>query len=231
MVRPAMLAAILFTLSAAPRDANTISAALQARYQHARSLRASFFERYTDGSAGSSSESGTVYFSRPGRMRWEYESPEEKLFIVDGTNVWFYVPADHTASRAKLKESSDWRTPLALLTGKADLAKLCRSIRLADADELRTSERDNRPIPAGNSLLVCLPRDAAPNDPSYQALFEVDPQSQLARVLIREPGRVETEFRFGNWEENPDIPEIKFHFQPPPGVAIVDEESLGNEIH
>jgi hypothetical protein len=141
------------------------------------------------------------------------------------------VPADHTASRAKLKESSDWRTPLALLTGKADLAKLCRSIHLADAEEVKASERDDRTVPSGNSLLVCLPRDSGSNGPSYNALFEVDPDAELVRVLIREPGRVETEFRFRNWEENTDIPEVKFHFQPPPGVAIVDEESLANEIH
>jgi outer membrane lipoprotein carrier protein len=230
-MRPAILVAIVFALSTAPRDARSMSAALQARYQHVRTLRANFFERYTDGNGGSSSESGTVYFSRPGRMRWEYESPEEKLFIVDGSSVWFYVPADHTASRAKLKESSDWRTPLALLTGKADLAKLCRSIHLADAEEVKASERDDRPVPSGNSLLVCMPRDTGLNGPSYKALFEVDPESQLVRVLIREPGRVETEFRFGNWEENTDIPEIKFHFQPPPGVAVVDEESLANEVH
>jgi outer membrane lipoprotein carrier protein len=227
----AIIATIFLALTGATRDASSISAGLQGRYQRARTLRANFFERYTDGNGGSSSESGTVYFSRPGRMRWEYESPEEKLFIVDGSNVWFYVPADHTASRAKLKESSDWRTPLALLTGKADLAKLCRSIHLAGADEVKASERDNRAVPSGNSVLVCVPRDTSSNDPSYKALFEVDPESELVRVLIREPGRVETEFRFGNWEENSDIPEIKFHFQPPPGVAIVDEESLASEIH
>lgn len=230
-MRSAILAALFLAVSTAPRDAHSISLALQARYQHARTLRASFFERYSDGNGGSSSESGTVYFSRPGRMRWEYESPEEKLFIVDGTSVWFYVPADHTASRSKLKQSSDWRTPLALLTGKADLGKLCRALRLADAGELKASERDDRSVPSGNSLLVCVPRDAPSNDSSYNALLEVDPQSQLVRVLIEEPGHVETEFRFGNWTENTDIPEIKFHFQPPPGVAIVDQESLANKIY
>jgi outer membrane lipoprotein carrier protein len=230
-MRLVLLAAILIALATPPRDAGTISAALQARYQHARTLKASFFERYSDGHGGASSESGTVYFSRPGRMRFEYESPEEKLFIVDGTNVWFYVPADNTASRAKLKESSDWRTPLALLTGKADLTKLCRSLRLADAEAEKESARDGRGVPAGNSILICQPRDVSADDPSYQVLFEVDPQAQLARVLIREPGHVETEFRFGNWIENADIPEIKFHFQPPPGVAIVDEQTLAGEIH
>ncbi len=222
---------MLFLMTASTaQDVNTVRRALEARYQHARTLRASFFERYTDGNGGASAESGTVYFSRPGRMRWEYESPEQKLFIVDGTNVWFYVPADHTASRAKLKESSDWRTPLALLTGKADLSKLCRSIQLAGADAEKGATIEEQPVPPGNSVLLCVPRDAAGSDNSFQVLFETDPDAHLVRVLIREPGHVETEFRFGNWEENGAIPEVKFHFQPPPGVTIVDEQSLAGEI-
>jgi outer membrane lipoprotein carrier protein len=230
MIRGAIAAMLILVAATPARDVNSVRRALEARYQHARTLRASFFERYTDGNGGASSESGTVYFSRPGRMRWEYESPEQKLFIVDGTNVWFYVPADHTASRAKLKESSDWRTPLALLTGRADLTKLCRSIQLVDADAEKGTQLDEQPAPAGNSVLSCVPREASGSDASFQVLFETDPDAHLVRVLIREPGHVETEFRFGNWEENAAIPEIKFHFQPPPGVAIVDEESLAGEI-
>jgi outer membrane lipoprotein carrier protein len=210
-------------------DAHSVQRSLEARYRNAHTLKADFYERYTDGNGGALSESGTVYFSRPGRMRWEYESPEEKLFIVDGTNVWFYVPADHTASRAKLKESSDWRTPLALLTGKADLSKLCRSIQLAaDADKGGEFQRES--IPPGDTVLQCVPRDASANDPALRVFLESDSDARLVRVLIHEAGHVETEFRFGNWEENVEIPEAKFHFQPPPGVAIVDEESLAGEI-
>jgi outer membrane lipoprotein carrier protein len=230
MIRVALGAVLLLTAASPGRDVNSVRRALETRYQHARTLRATFFERYTDGNGGALAESGTVYFSRPGRMRWEYESPEQKLFIVDGTNVWFYVPADHTASRAKLKESSDWRTPLALLTGKADLSKLCRSIQLVGQDAEKGTQLEQQAVPPANSVLLCLPRDASGSDPSFQVLFETDPDAQLVRVLIREPGHVETEFRFGNWEENAVIPEVKFHFQPPPGVTVVDEESLAGEI-
>ena len=227
-----VLAMVFMAAAANPeRDADSVRRSLEARYHQARTLRASFYERFTDGSGGQAAESGTVYFSRPGRMRWEYESPEEKLFVVDGTNVWFYVPADHTASRAKLKESSDWRTPLALLTGKADLSKLCRSIQLAGSVDEKADGVDPATIPADNNVLVCVPRDAPSKDGAYHVLFQTDAQSQLVRVVIREPGRVQTEFRFGNWEENAPIPEVKFHFEPPPGVSIVDEESLANEIH
>jgi outer membrane lipoprotein carrier protein len=222
--------AILALATVPGQNASALAHALEARYQHARTLRANFFERYSDGNGAAAAESGIVYFSRPGRMRWEYESPEEKLFIVDGTNAWFYVPADRTASRAKMKESSDWRTPLALLAGKADLTKLCRSIQLAGADAEKGSQLEEQAVPPGDTVLLCVPRDASGSDTTLQVLFETDPDSKLVRVLIREAGHVETEFRFGNWEENVEIPEVKFHFQPPPGVAIVDEESLAGEI-
>jgi outer membrane lipoprotein carrier protein len=233
-----LLILCLATPLASARDANSIRRALELRYKHAATLKAVFFERYTDGNGGISAESGTVYFSRPGRMRWEYESPEEKLFLVDGTNVWFYVPADHTASRAQFKESSDWRAPLALLAGKADLAKLCRSVSIDDPSTNPSSKPDDRPTEAGNTVLRCLPRGQnadAPDDTGAgtirEILFEVTPDAQLVRVLIRQPGNLETEFRFGDWQENIAIPETKFHFVPPPGVEVVDESKLAGDVH
>jgi outer membrane lipoprotein carrier protein len=228
-----VLVVIALTAAAPGRDAGSISHALESRYRHARTLKAIFLERYSDGNGGTSSESGTVYFSRPGRMRWEYESPEQKLFLVDGTNAWFYIPADHTASRAKMKESSDWRTPLALLAGKADLSQLCRRIEIVASDPGAAGGLDEKSSTPGNTLLRCIPRGTS--DASDVALpyviLETDPQARLARLVIREPGHVETEFRFGNWEENIAIPEVKFHFQPPPGVAVVDQTSLIDAIH
>lgn len=209
----------------------TIVHKLESRYQHARTLKAVFFESYTDGNGGIEADSGTAYFEKPGRMRWEYESPETKLFLVDGKTVWFYVPADRTASRAKLKESSDWRTPLSLLAGKADLGKLCRQITAANPSA-RRSQPDERPSSAGNVVLRCIPRDSSggPHGAIRDVLLEVTPQSYLARITIREAGNAQTEFRFADWQENPPIADAKFHFQPPPGVQIVDEEALAGQV-
>jgi len=204
--------------------------ALEQRYHHAGTLKAIFFESYSDGNGGVSAESGTVYFSRPGRMRWDYESPEQKLFLVDGTNVWFYVPSDHTASRAKLSQSTDWRTPLALLAGKADLSKLCRTIETIDAKAPALKPGDVHAAP-GDTVLRCIPRESPESETIREVLFEIDAQAFLTRVVIGETGNVTTEFRFGNWEENLPIPEAEFHFQAPPGVAIVDEEALAGSIH
>ena len=215
------------------QNAQQVARAIERRYQHASTLKAGFYERYSDGKGSSQSESGTVYFSRPGRMRWDYESPEKKLFLVDGTNVWFYVPADRTASRAKMKESSDWRTPIALLAGKADLSRLCGTLALVDAASAETSQLESRPSKAGNIVLRCTPRKTPGDaqDSFREVLLETDPEAHLVRVVIREAGNLETEFRFGNWEENVPIPEVQFHFQPPAGVAIVDEATLAGAIH
>ncbi|HEV2287634.1 MAG TPA: outer membrane lipoprotein carrier protein LolA [Candidatus Acidoferrales bacterium] len=184
-----------------------------------------FLEKYTSGGSAISVESGTVYFEKPGRMRWDYDSPSTKMFLVDGKNVWYYVPANHTASRTSIKESSDWRTPLALLAGKANLERICGSLRLGSG----TGGSEERPAEAGNAVLVCSPRkeDA---DAFTKAVFEVNPRDQLVRVAIRQPGDIETEFRFGDWHENVRIEEAKFHFTPPVGVAIVDDSALARSV-
>jgi outer membrane lipoprotein carrier protein len=222
------LSTLVLVASSTTGNARAIVRQLQSRYQTAKTLKADFFEAYIQAGGSRIAESGTVYFSRPGRMRWEYESPAKKLFLVDGTNAWFYVPADHTASRAKIKESSDWRTPIALLAGKADLGELCRDVSLVDP--AKAANEEEKALAPENSVLRCDPRGDPAQTGLNEVLLEVTPQSDLARVLIRESAGVETEFRFGNWQRNIPIPEGQFHFDAPPGVSIVDQNSLLNQI-
>ena len=227
--------AILIPIQLAHADISPQAAAaaraLEAHYHDAKTLEAIFLERYSDSRQGLEAESGKVYFSRPGRMRWEYEAPEQKLFISDGKTVWFYVPSDHTVTRAPIKQSTDWRTPLALLTGKAKLSELCEKLDLSA----------NTPGTQGDIVLSCRPKgekaklkDAsgedleasiAPLDQQFdEVLLEVNPQTgELADVRILQPGGIELEYRFGNWHENVPLAESLFHFQAPSGVAIVEQ--------
>lgn len=224
MISVFLLAVLLSPFSSAPLDASQVRHALESRYHQARTLRAVFFEKYTDGNGGGTAESGVLYFSRPDRMRWDYESPRSKMFLVDGTNVWYYVPDDHVVSRARIRQSSDWRTPIAFLAGKMDLGRFCRSLDLVNPGENSSDDL----LDPHDSLLRCVPRGESSDQGGsvQEVLFEVQPDGYLSRILIREPGNLVTEFRFGQWQENLDIPEIKFHFVPPPGVSVVDEQSL-----
>ncbi|MGH9717003.1 MAG: LolA family protein [Candidatus Acidiferrales bacterium] len=225
-----LLLAIAFPAYA--REAKSVERAIEARYHAARTLKAFFYERYSDGSGGVAAESGTVYFSRPGRMRWEYQSPQPKLFLVDGKNVWFYVPAERTVSRARLKKSSDWRTPLALLVGKANLSDLCQKLDLVKPGGKYADAGGFQPV-ADDNVLRCVPRGVSDRsgNAAQVVYLETNPQAQIVRVVIHQPGNAVTEFRFGDWKENIPIPEAKFHFQPPPGVSVVDQSALANQVY
>jgi outer membrane lipoprotein carrier protein len=199
--------------------AKSLAHLLEEHYRRPHTLQAVFLERYSEGKKESRVESGSVYFRRPGQMRWEYDSPEKKLFLVDGKTTWFYVPYDHTVTKAPVKESSDWRTPLALLTGKADLARLCERIDLVDQSG----------IPSGHAVLRCVPKTekGVEGDVDTEVLLEIDSSSgELARIEIRQPGGIELEYRFGNWKTDVPLANDLFRFQVPMGVAIVDGSAL-----
>ena len=217
-MRRVLVLILMMATAAESGDVDAVVRGVEKRYQSARTLKSAFLHRYTESRNTLRVESGTVYFARGGKMRWEYESPEEKLFIADGKMVWFYVPADRTVTRTKMKESEVWQTPLALLVGKAKFARVCGRVELSEA---RTSA-------AENVALRCLPKWEKSG--FTEILIEVDGQYRLARVTIREPGGVETEFRFGSWQENLPLAEALFRFVAPPGVAIVDETTLGGPV-
>jgi outer membrane lipoprotein carrier protein len=208
---------------------------LEARYRSARTLQATFLERYTENGRLVRVEAGTAYFKRPGKMRWEYEAPEKNLFLVDGKTAWFYVPADHTATRVPAKESADWRTPLALLAGDMKVSRVCEQV--VDAV-------DEKPENPEHAMLYCQLRGAASKSPKSAAgellsskpadgegvFFEIDRNTgYLVRVLVRDPGGIGIEFSFANWRMDPQVPDSLFRFDVPKGVAIVNGElGLGN---
>src|SRR5258705_9505504 len=121
----------------APEDTSPSASALvhrfESAYRSSKTLQANFLETYFDGGKVVRAETGVAYFAKPGKMRWEYDSPEPNLYLVDGKWSWFYVPADHTVTRARAKQSSDSRTPLALLAGEMKVSRICRNVVLENS--------------------------------------------------------------------------------------------------
>lgn len=225
-----LLSALLLFLFPLPSGSESaiLAARMETRYRSATTLQATFLERYSENGTVLRSEAGTAYFRRPGKMRWEYDRPEKDLFLVDGKTAWFYVPSDHTVTRAPAKQSEDLRTPLALLAGRMKISRICSRVDLAEKE---------KPLHQGNAVLRCEVRgqknaanSASPdaafgNDGADAVFFEVTRNSgELARIIVRQAGGVAVEFRFENWRFDPPIPENMFHFEPPPGVAIVNGE-------
>jgi outer membrane lipoprotein carrier protein len=221
---------------AVPRVTQMVSR-FEARYRSARTLQATFLERYLESGRLVRTEAGTAYFRRPGKMRWEYESPEKDLFLVDGKTAWFYVPADHTVTRVPAKQSTDLRTPLALLAGEMRVSRVCASVEAAVGEK---PEREDHVV------LRCILRGAKhqsggqganglglEDDARHDAvLFEISTDTgELARLLIQQSAGVQIEFKFENWRMDPPLADSLFRFEPPLGVAIVNGELAAGDTN
>src|ERR1700738_1383041 len=226
-----VLCAVVLLLSppTGSREAAGLACRMEARYRSAKTLQASFLERYSENGAVLRTEAGTAYFRRPGKMRWEYERPEKDLFLVDGKTAWFYVPADHTVTRVPAKQSADLRTPLALLAGEMKISRICSRVELADAEKpLRDADAVLRCILRGekqNAASADEPESVLGGGGTDAVFFEVARDSgELARLIVRQAGGIAVEVRFWHWRFPPALPDTMFRFEPPAGVAIVNGE-------
>jgi outer membrane lipoprotein carrier protein len=193
-------------------DIHAIAQAVENHYNHLQTLQAEFSESYR-GAGIERDESGSLWLKKPGKMRWEYRSPREKLFLSDGKDAWFYLPGDHQVRRSSAKKLDDLRSPLSFLLGKTRLEKELDGLSLAP---------DVEPVTPGNTVLRGVPKAMA--DRINEVLLEVTPDYRIARIQFEEADESVTEYRFTQQQENAAIADQRFRFSPPPGVEIVEGE-------
>lgn len=189
-------------------ELNQLINGLQSKYNKLSSLAADFVQIYNSPSGQSRRESGRVFLKKPGKMRWDYASPETKLFISDGKWLYEYVPAERYASRTSIKNSGDMRAPFAFLLGRGNLRRDFKRIEFAKESPAR----------AGNKVLRMVPKRAAD---FRELLVEVEPAGlQIARLTLIESGGARSDFLFSNVRENVVVGNDQFTFKAPAGVEL-----------
>lgn len=217
-LRSTILLLALASLSyAADAPVKKIASGVDTRYNSLQSFRADFVETYK-GNGVARKESGTLSLKRPGKMRWDYREPIQKLFLSDGKTAVFYVPGERQARKTSIKNLDDFRSPLRYLLGKTKLEKEFDQLALADAPAPKT---------AGNIILSGVPKSMA--DRVQRVLLEITPQRQIQRIVIEELDGSVTEFTFSNIMENIALDEARFHFVAPPGVETIEATDLGGD--
>jgi outer membrane lipoprotein carrier protein len=123
-------------------EAEALAGRLQARYDAIRTFTAEFAHTYEGGVLRrKTTESGRVEVKKPGRMRWEYKKPEEKLFVSDGRRLYAWIPADRQVTISQLPADGQPATPALFLMGRGDLrrdftASLAEAVSGAPADSV-----------------------------------------------------------------------------------------------
>ena len=207
LVRAALLLAMCLPVCAGGLFAQSNDALLgkvDNHYNHLSSLRAHYSEHYA-GMGMDRTETGTLVLKKPGRMRWSYDTPVGKVFVLDGKYAWFYTPGDAQAQRVPAKELDDLRSPLRFLLGHTELKK--------ELDDLTVT-------PEGAGFRIAgVPKGMAQR--VKLLTLDVTATGEIEAMRIEEVGGAVTEFAFTDMEENVPLSNADFVFTPPAGVTVV----------
>ena len=201
------LAGWLLPVSAPAQELAPLLRGVEERYNRAKTLELTFEQRQI-AQGRRIVERGRLALRKPGRMRWTYTQPEGKLFVSDGSFVYFYSPLAGTAEKTKLKESDDFRAPLAFLLGRLDF----------DRDFGRYEWKPGSQPP----VIRAFPK--SDKAPYTRVEFSVSREFAIERLVVTGVDGSVTEFRFTNERINVPVNEAQFRFETPPGVAVMEVE-------
>jgi outer membrane lipoprotein carrier protein len=169
---------------------------------------ASFTQRFTPkGFTRSQIESGTVIFGALPMMRWTYAKPEDKVFVFDGTNSWFYVAADKQVTVVTIDDRRRSELPFLLI---GDPAARERLFAVTEATR------------GGSTVVTLQPRSAS--GVIRNVTLTISPSTHLIQQLEysdREGNR--TIFDFSDYRRRVVSPDL-FRFTPPTGVQVVNAQ-------
>jgi outer membrane lipoprotein carrier protein len=213
------IACILFLSAAAVAVARAAEAApqldpllkgIEERYNKAKTVQVDFVQTYTD-RARKTTEKGTLFLRRPGKMRWQYSSPAGKLWISDGKTVYSYDPEEKRAEKSKFKDEDDLRAPFAFLLGKLNFHDQFGKFDMT---------------PEGNDFkVIAIPKS---DKMLYtEVSFVVSPDFVIKRLSVKGQDGSAMDYLFDNEKRDAKLTNALFQFAPPAGVEIVDS-SKGN---
>jgi outer membrane lipoprotein carrier protein len=187
-----------------PQDPASLVARVEERTRHTVDLTADFTQTYRSGALGREIvERGTVKIKRPGRMLWEYLTPEKKTFLSDGKTFYFYVPSDR---QVIVREQAGQRgVAVSLLSGEGSILH----------DFNVAVESPDGPQPR----LRLLPKVA---DPEVERVYlEVDAEDRITSLEIWDAQGNRSRFQFDKLRENTGLKDTLFRFEVPKGVMVV----------
>lgn len=148
--------------------------------------------------------SSTGYFKldRPGKLTWEYLSPEEQKIVVDGKNLWVY---DMDLDQVTVRPIDDVKAEL-------PLSWLLYQEPIQDKFKIIESRSVN-----GTTWFNLTPKQA-----TYFQSIEVGLRDgEMHEVWMYQSADDVTKVRFSNIKSNQVIPLKQFQFELPEGADLV----------
>jgi len=189
-------------------SASEVATALQRKYDGIRDFSADFTHNYEGGVLRKKvSERGTMMVKKPGKMRWNYTSPEQKVFVSDGSRIYLYVPADKQVMVSPMPEQDQATTAVLFLAGRGNL----------------TRDFDVSFAPGGTPDKYKLRLEPKQPEGDYDWLELLVDTTTMRIVTLHAGDRQggQSAFLFTNFKENIGLSDKTFEFRIPRGVDVI----------
>jgi outer membrane lipoprotein carrier protein len=196
--------------SANSADLKASLAKLQLHYQETDSFSAAFKQTVTRVGAPPKVRTGTVYFEKPGRVRFDFGDPQPETIVSDGKLLYDYDPGLNQVMETPLKNAIKTQAAAAFLLGVGNIQ------RDFTAAEMRSPANDGlihllmTPKRGGEGIVVGL-------DPNTMNITSL----RLADAL----GNI-TEFQFSDLKTNVAIEASRFNFKAPDGADVITPSNV-----
>jgi outer membrane lipoprotein carrier protein len=181
---------------------------VQAFYEKTQDFTADFKQDYTyKAFKRTQSSSGKVTFKKPALMRWEYEKPGPKTFVLAGDRVFAHDPEAKLLTRAALS-TNQLSASVTFLFGVGKLENEFSIVKKACA-KCTGTQLELTPLVA---------------DPRFKKIFlEVDEKTaQVTKSTVIDPDGSENAISFIDLKTNVGVDEKHFKLTPPPGTQVQD---------
>ncbi len=148
---------------------------------------------------------GRLVIQRPGKFRWNYQSPYEQEIVADGNKVWLY-DVDLEQVTVKPQDQALAGSPASLLSTHSTLE---------DEFKIRSIQRND-----GVQWFELTPKA---KESGFEQILLGLKKKQLYRLEIRDGFGQQTDVQFDNVQTNTPVAVDTFAFSIPKGVDVLDE--------
>ena len=193
-------------------DGEAILRNVSKRYAEARVLSARFNQEIPLQNLGIVRKaSGKVYFGRPLKMRWDYDAPENQLFLADGEYFFFRPTGSIQVIKKKIDEKSiGGKIPLLLLFGQGDISSM-----------FQVEEAVPHKNGTGTILRLTPKGDGAPEIRMVYLVVETQ-ENLITEVHLFDRLGGENRLYLSDIRFDPSLPADIFRFRNPAEIPVVD---------
>ncbi len=141
---------------------------------------------------------------RPGKFRWEVDSPNKQIIIANGSTLWIYDVDLQQATRQRISEGGS--NPAVLLTG--DVSRVIKQFKITTIKRRSELWYQLTPISSHSSFTL------------VQMRFQ---KGGLVDMWVKNNLGQATRFNFYDVKLNVPLSTSLFNFKPPHGVDVLKQ--------